>query len=696
MSRWLSVSLVLLVCLFAFLPLSAQVASPDFTFVLLPDTQNEAEFFPSVLDSQTQWIVDNQARLNIQAVLGLGDIVNDGASPTQQGNADAAIKLLDTAGIPYFLSIGNHDYDGGDDGVTARAVTGFNQWFGPARYAAKSYYKGNFPAASNENFYGVLTINGQQYLILVVEYIPRSSSLDWAASIVKANPDKEVIVVTHSYLFVDGTTADRCDTEDRPRKDNDGEQMWENFVSKYPNIIMVVNGHLTAGQGAHHSELGVNGNLVNAMFSNYQLLSNGGDGWLRIVTVHPSSNTIDVQTYSPFLNSYMTDSDNQFTLNYHNPGFHTGFGKITGRVTGSGCQKITGAVVSAGAVSGTVDATGRFSLQVAPGTYNVSASAATWQSGTRSVQVNDGYSSDINFYLTNPPPCTLQGVARSVTICTPANGTAVTSPVHLVAATSEPVMRMEVWVDGNKFGSAPGNVVDTNVPLASGQHNVQVAAVEVDTSVFSGAVTFTINPPPSPPIPSDFTVSASPASQSVKQGQAATFGVSVAAQNGAFTNAVALSCSGLPQGMTCSFSPNAVTPGATAARATLTLSTGASSAGVVTTRQPFVKSFAVAYALLLPFAGIILECGRRSKLNPRVGILCLLLIAGIALQACGGGGASQLVSSQSGASAAPPSSGGGTPTPVPAPAPTPITSSVTIVATSGAIAHSTSVSVTLQ
>jgi hypothetical protein len=686
--------LVLLVCLFAFLPLSAQVASPDFTFVLLPDTQNEAEFFPSVLDSQTQWIVDNQARLNIQAVLGLGDIVNDGASPTQQGNADAAIKLLDAAGIPYFLSIGNHDYDGGDDGVTARAVTGFNQWFGPARYAAKSYYKGNFPAGSNENFYGVLTINGQQYLILVVEYIPRSSSLDWAASIVKANPDKEVIVVTHSYLFVDGTTADRCDTEDRPRKDNDGEQMWENFVSKYPNIIMVVNGHLTAGQGAHRSDLGVNGNLVNAMFSNYQLLSNGGDGWLRIVTVHPASNTIDVQTYSPFLNSYMKDSDNQFMLNYHNPGFHTGFGKITGRVTGSGCQKITGATISAGGVSGTVDATGRFSLQVAPGTYSVSASAASWQNGTRNVQVNDGYSSDINFYLTSPPPCALQGVARSVTVCTPANGTTVTSPVHLVAGTSEPVMRMEDWVDGSKFGSVPGNVVDTDVPVGSGQHNVQIAAVEVDTSVFSAGVNFTINPPPPPPLPSDFVVSASPASQSVKQGQAATYGVSIAAQNGAFTNAVALSCSGLPQGMTCSFSPSTVTPGATAAHATLTLSTAPSSASVITTPPPFVKSFAIAYALLLPFAGIILEFGWGRKINPRVGILCLVLVAGTVLQACGGGGGSQLGTSQSSASAAPPSSVGSTPSPTPAP--TPITSSVTIVATSGATAHSASVSVTVQ
>jgi hypothetical protein len=684
-----SFCLLLLVCLFTTSPLFSQTASSDFSFVLLPDTQNEAEFFPAVLDSQTQWIVDNRERLNIQAVLGLGDIVNDGSSPLQQSNADAAIRLLEAAEIPYFLAIGNHDYDGGeDDGVVARAVSGFNQWFGPSRYAAKSYYKGNFPAGSNENFYGVLTINGKQYLILVLEFIPRSSSLDWAASIVKANPDKEVIVVTHSFLFVDGTTADRCDTEDKPRSDNDGEQMWDSFVRQYPNIVMVVNGHLTAGLGARRSDLGINGNLINSMFSNYQTLANGGDGWLRIVTIHPDTNTIDVQTYSPFLNSFMTDSDNQFTVNYHNPGFHTGVGKITGRVTGSGCQAIAGATVTAGGVSGTTDAHGRFSLQLAPGSYQVGASAQSWQSGTRTVQVNDNYSSDINFYLTSPPPCPLQGSAR-VTVCTPLNGTTADSPVHLVAATSEPVMRMEVWGDDGKLGEFPGNVVDTRLTLATGEHQVTVKAVEVDTSSFSTEVSFDINPPPPPPPPpssSDFAVSASPATQTVKRGQSAAYTISVAAQNGSFDRAVALSCSGLPAGMTCSFAPDSVTPGASTGSATLTLATSSSVASFMGSSVPFSAGFTVACALLFPLAGVLLGGGGRKSIH-KFGALCLVVVAGIALQSCGGGTGPQAAVPQSGPSA--PANSGGTSSAA-------TTSTVTIVASAGSTAHSTAVTLTVQ
>ena len=685
---------LLLVCLFAPVSVLSQTASSDFTFVLLPDTQNEAQFFPTVLSSQTQWIVTNQTNLNIQAVLGLGDIVNDGSSAAQQGNADSAVRLLDTAQIPYFLAIGNHDYDGGEDtGVVARAVTGFNQWFGPTRYAGKSYYKGNFPSGSNENFYGVLTINGKQYLILVLEYIPRTTSLNWAASIVQANPDKEVIVVTHSFLFVDGTTADRCDTQDKPRADNDGEQMWENFVSKYPNIILVVNGHLTAGLGARRADLGVNGNLINSMFSNYQTLQNGGDGWLRIVTFHPSSNTISVQTYSPYLNSYMTNADNQFTVNYHNPGFHTGVGKITGRVTSSGCQTITGATVSAGGVSGSTDANGRFSLQVPPGTYDVSVSAADWQNGTRAVQVNDNYASDINFYLTSPPPCALQGVARSVTVCTPNSGATVDSPVHLVAATTEPVMRMEVWEGGNKLAEVPGNVVDISLSLASGQHDLIVEGVEVDTSSFSAEDKFSVNSPPPPPHPAqgDFAVSAAPASQTVKHGQSATYSITVAAQNGAFNSAVALSCSGLPTGAACSFTPAAVAPGSTAASASLTISTPPSVASSTTPPAPLSGFFGLVCALLFPVAAIVIGTGRR-KLIHKFGVLCLVLGAGMTLQSCGGGAGNQSASSAPGP--APVSSGAGNSTSTGGSSST--TSTVTILAASGSTTHSTTVTLTLQ
>src|ERR1051326_6970156 len=267
--------------LFVFLLDLAQVlTAQDFSIVVLPDTQNEAQFFPQVMNSQTKWVVDNAQARNIQMVLGVGDIVNDGASDAQQQNADAAIRILDNAAIPYQLAIGNHDYDGANP--KSRSVIGFNHWFGPARYASKTFYKGNFPSGSNENFYGVLSIGGKQYLFLMLEFRPRSSSLDWAESILSANADKEAIVVVHSFVRTNGMREDICDTQDMPSGNANGEQMWTR-LRKHANVIMVLHGHFTGGSVAHRSDVGDNGNLVNQIFADFQDFPNGGDGWLEII-----------------------------------------------------------------------------------------------------------------------------------------------------------------------------------------------------------------------------------------------------------------------------------------------------------------------------------------------------------------------------------------------------------------------------
>jgi hypothetical protein len=129
--------------------LLAQVSAPgDFTIVALPDTQNEAQFFPATLNAELQWIVDHASDQNIQMVLGEGDIVNNTSDIIELQNADASFRLLDNAGVPYLLAIGNHDYEGANP-KGSRTVTTFNQWFGPLRYAGRPYYGANFPSGSN-------------------------------------------------------------------------------------------------------------------------------------------------------------------------------------------------------------------------------------------------------------------------------------------------------------------------------------------------------------------------------------------------------------------------------------------------------------------------------------------------------------------------------------------------------------------
>ena len=522
----------LLILLLLFQP-SAPSFGQDFSIIILPDTQNEAQFFPQVMNAQTQWIAANAQARNIQMVLGVGDIVNDGASTAQQQNADAAIRVLDNASIPYLLAIGNHDYDAANP--KSRVVTGFNHWFGPARYAGKAFYQGNFPSGSNENFYGVLTINGKQYLFLLLEFRPRSASLDWAESILSANPEKEAIVVVHSFLRTNGMREDTCDTQDMPAGNANGQQMWSR-LRQHANVIMVFNGHFTGGSVAHRRDVGDNDNLVNQIFADLQDFPNGGNGWLEIVTFHPAANTISVETYSPFLNQFMTGAAQQFTVPYHNPNPQTGSGTMKGRVRNqSTCASIAGVTVKAGAASAVTASDGSYSLTLAPGSYSVSAAGTGWNTGTQSETVSDSLSTQLDFYLTasGTAPCTLNTTAPSVTICTPANNATVTSPVTVIAGTTDTktVSYVQAYVDGVAKVTQNGKSLNASIPMSTGTHRLTVQAKDSAGVVFKQTIsvnvgtggptptpTPTSTPIPSPtpaPTPTPTTCTAGPASPSV-------------------------------------------------------------------------------------------------------------------------------------------------------------------------------------
>jgi hypothetical protein len=257
-----------------------QVTAPDFSVVVLPDTQYYSQSYPQIFNQQTQWIVNNSANYNIQFVLGEGDIVNIAEQPVQWQNADAAIRLLDNANIPYVLTLGNHDY--ADEDPSDRDTTAFNSYFGPARYAQYSWYMGGYPSGTNDNFYAVFTVNGKQYLILALEFVPQDATLVWAKSVLDANPDKEIIVVTHSFTYIDSTRADQCSNNNdnlanmSPSGNNQGEDVWEKLLINYPNLSLVLNGHFIGNNAARRVDLGLQQNLVNEIFANYQNLANGG------------------------------------------------------------------------------------------------------------------------------------------------------------------------------------------------------------------------------------------------------------------------------------------------------------------------------------------------------------------------------------------------------------------------------------
>jgi len=213
-----------------------------------------------------------------------------------------------------------------------------------------NYGASNFPLGSNENFYETFNWLGNKYLILVLEFVPRNAALAWARSILDDNLDKEVIVVTHSYLYSDNTTVDECDTSDMIG-DSSGATQWTSLLGQYPNVSVVLSGHITNKFNAQRSAVAPAGNFVHQIFANWQTWTNGGNGYLRIMQFSPQSNSITVTTY--YTGLFLSDAGNQFILKWHNDGTSgTGTAAVSGRVRtasyGNNCASIAGATVNMG------------------------------------------------------------------------------------------------------------------------------------------------------------------------------------------------------------------------------------------------------------------------------------------------------------------------------------------------------------
>src|SRR5512146_1269234 len=128
-------------CLILVASITAFAQSPgEFTIAALPDTQFYSKSYPHIFTTETQWIASHAKQMNIQLVVGLGDIVDGGGEAYQWQNADLAYRILDGK-VPYVAAIGNHDYDRNNPAGRTASTSNFNASSRPARYRAKSYYK---------------------------------------------------------------------------------------------------------------------------------------------------------------------------------------------------------------------------------------------------------------------------------------------------------------------------------------------------------------------------------------------------------------------------------------------------------------------------------------------------------------------------------------------------------------------------
>jgi 3',5'-cyclic AMP phosphodiesterase CpdA len=292
------------------------------TVVVLPDTQYYSLAFPDILRRQTRWIADSKDARRIAYVFHVGDVVDLNSGP-EWAIASEAFLPLDGL-VPYLLVGGNHDY--GNSGFADNRNTGLNVWFPRTRFTSWPSFGGGFESARVDNTYHLFDINGQPWIAIGLEFDPRDQALAWADGILAQHPSRRAFIVTHAYMFNDETRYDgraRPDqlwaphtypTANQPGGSNDGEAIWNDLVARHENVRFVLSGHVLGDGTARLSSRTREGRMVHQLLSNYQNRENGGNGWLRALEFHPDGVTVQVRSYSPWLNQHLTDSQNQFVL----------------------------------------------------------------------------------------------------------------------------------------------------------------------------------------------------------------------------------------------------------------------------------------------------------------------------------------------------------------------------------------------
>jgi hypothetical protein len=284
-----------------------------FSVVQITDTQYLSDSAPALFNGLTSWIVNNSRALNLMMVIHTGDIVQDANSTMDWINANNAMMPLYNDGIPYCWDAGNHD-------TFYSSVTGLGGpnlgWLGE-----------NYPAfnvtAMRQQPYWVADINdgkdtavqftygSYHFMVINIEYDANQTVLNWMQTLLKCNPNVNVIVATHNFLNGEGGYGYTTYPVDVTWATN-----FESLLNNYPNVFMTLNGHdINTGGTAYNKRVGSREEIF---FNRQEVDNQTGAATARIYVfnmsdlANPVVNVYTFQTYGA--PQYLTDSLNQFSF----------------------------------------------------------------------------------------------------------------------------------------------------------------------------------------------------------------------------------------------------------------------------------------------------------------------------------------------------------------------------------------------
>ena len=237
-------------------------------------TKHDQTKITNNMNNLYKWILNNQESQKIQHVFGLGDITETWAKA--EGSAqliewqrakDAMYQM--NGKLSYSIIRGNHDES-----------KYMNRYFGEqdTLYRDQITANGAFYDGSINTFYKEMTIGSVQYLFIGLDYGANDAELAWANKIVSERPNHRVIVTTHGYLDIEGNAMrddyphaphDNSDVDDGGDYNN-GEDIWNEFISLHANIFLVMCGHQADEDITVSQAYGKHGNVVTQILIDFQ------------------------------------------------------------------------------------------------------------------------------------------------------------------------------------------------------------------------------------------------------------------------------------------------------------------------------------------------------------------------------------------------------------------------------------------
>ncbi|PFG28849.1 LamG-like jellyroll fold domain-containing protein [Corynebacterium renale] len=279
----------------------AQELASRFTLGVMPDTQFYSRYGTEATGNlyverygsnpynvQAQWLAQHNQDLNMPFAMHLGDVVDRASYADEWQVADSAMQILDNDDLNYSILPGNHDL--------LQGANPFGETFTVERAAQNSTFgervTHNYNGYPIDSEYHIFEAEGQKYLVLALGWRAPQETLDWAQSVLDANPTLPVILTSHEITNIDGAGTVYL-------SDDYGKRLWDTFIKKNDQIFLTMAGH---HHGAGYTETTNDaGNRVIHILQDYQMAYQGGNGLLGVLQFDLTNNVLEMSAFSPWV-----------------------------------------------------------------------------------------------------------------------------------------------------------------------------------------------------------------------------------------------------------------------------------------------------------------------------------------------------------------------------------------------------------